>query len=87
MDCTIPVLSRGITTYFSCPVPLCSLFCIKETYIGVVASGLVVERSVKLKGLVTQRFHNSQVYRPFSKMVAENSNKLKLAKIKHVYQH
>ena len=25
--------------------------------------------------------------RPFSKMAAENSNKLKLAKIKNVYQH
>ena len=26
-------------------------------------------------------------YRPFSKMAAENSNKLKLPKIKNVYQH
>ena len=25
--------------------------------------------------------------KPFSKMTAENSNKLKLAKIKNVYQH
>ena len=29
----------------------------------------------------------SLAYRPFSKMAAENSNKLKLAKIKNVYQH
>ena len=27
------------------------------------------------------------VKRPFSKMAAKNSNKLKLAKIKNVYQH
>ena len=30
---------------------------------------------------------DSGVNRPFSKMAAENSNKLKLAKIKNVYQH
>ena len=46
---------------------------------GVVASALEAERSVKLKGLVTPRFHKAQVYRPLSQMAAENSNKLKLA--------
>ena len=29
----------------------------------------------------------SKKNRPFSKMAAENSNKLKLAKVKNVYQH
>ena len=32
-------------------------------------------------------FMDSNPNRPFSKMAAENSNKLKLAKIKKVYQH
>ena len=36
-----------------------------------------------LLGLLSEGVQN----RPFSQMAAENSNKLKLAKIKNVYQH
>ena len=37
--------------------------------------------------ILWQPIKEFKFYRPFSKMVAKNSNKFKLAKIKNVYQH
>ena len=45
------------------------------------------ESHIKQCALIYKRLKGNTPNRPFSKMAGENSNNLKLAKIKSVYQH
>ena len=48
---------------------------------------MMMEMTMTMMNFIHVSMYLAGANRPFSKMVDENSNKLKLAKIKNVYQH
>ena len=48
---------------------------------------MMMEMTMTMMNFIHVSMYLADANRPFSKMVAENCNKLKLAKIKNVYQH